>query len=162
MNRLLNVTDPLGLFNILAGASASAIGVTGVEGSAGGFVNFGGGTQQPDLGGFAYGGIGTGIDVGYGGFVGVVFGGTDAVAGITANLNISIGPINVSGLYNAGGFAGFTIAAGPTAVPFGGSATVGKTGTLTLGDVLDKIFGKQTPASGSLKSSGPPKSKSSR
>ena len=78
-NRPLNATDPLGLFNLLAGGSASAIGVTGVEGSAGGFVNFGGGTQQPDVGGFVYGGIGTGVDVGYGALFGVVFGGTEAV-----------------------------------------------------------------------------------
>src|SRR5207302_1361328 len=116
----------------------------------------------PDVGGFVYGGIGTGVDVGYGGFVGGVFGGTDAIAGITANLNISIGPINVSALYNASGFAGFTIGAGRTPLPLGGSATVGKTGTLTLGDVLDMIFGKQPPAAGSPSGSGPTKSKSSR
>ncbi len=161
-NRPLNFTDPLGLFNLLVGANASAIGVTGVEGSVGGFVNYGGGTQQPDVGGFVYAGMGTGVDVGYGGFVGVVFGGTDAVAGVTANITVSVGFISVSSLYGANGWSGFTIGVGPTAVPFGGSATVGKTGTLTLSEALDMAFGKRPPAGGSPSSSGPPKSKSSR
>jgi RHS repeat-associated protein len=144
-NRPLTATDPLGLFNVLVGGQVSAIGITGVEGSGGVFVNFGGGSQQPEVGAFGYAGMGTGVDVGYGWFGGFAFGGADAVAGITANISVSVGPLSVSALFNDKGWAGMTIGAGPTAVPLGGSATVGKTGTWTLSDLLDLLLGKRPP-----------------
>ena len=114
-----------------------------MEASAGGFVNFGGGCQEPDLGFFAYGGIGTGVDVGYGGFVGFVFGGTDAVAGVTGNPTVSGGPLSVSLLYGSNGLAGLTVGVGPTASPLGGSSTVGVIAAGTLKTLLDKAFGKR-------------------
>ncbi|MBI2526324.1 MAG: RHS repeat protein [Candidatus Rokubacteria bacterium] len=151
-NNPLRFTDPLGLLNIIAGAGGSVVGASGAEASGGFFFNPGGGSQTLDAGLFGSAGIGTGVNVSGDVFAGFIFGGVDNISGVTANLNIGLGPFSLTLLYNNAGFGGLTLGAGPSALPVGGSATASVTGTCSFFTLI-KSFSCTPP---------PPRSKSSQ
>ena len=85
-------------------------------------------------------------------FAGFIFGGVDNISGVTANLNIGLGPFSLTLLYSNAGFAALTLGAGPSALPVGGSATASVTATCSFFTLI-KSFGCTPP---------PPRSKSSQ
>jgi RHS repeat-associated protein len=137
----VNMADPLGLLNILAGGGASATAITGAEGSAGIVVNPGIGGSEADAGLFGSLGAGGGLNISADVFLGYVEGDITNVSGVTANENISAGPLSVSVFIDTktGEVVGGTIGIGPGALPAGISGTISKTGMLTLRDLLDRL-----------------------
>lgn len=130
--------DPHGLFNILIGGGVSAVaGLGGVEASSGNAFN-------PTLSGintgrFASVGTGGGFNMSADAFFGITRGNIGDLAGLTANVNVSVGPFSLTLMYDMNGnFFGFTFGGGPSMAP------VGVSGTLSYTGVLDGLIGDPT------------------
>jgi hypothetical protein len=53
-----------------------------------------------------------------GGYAGVVFGSVEDVAGVSGNINVAVGGVQVSFLFNNSGFMGVTAGLGGPPLPF--------------------------------------------
>ena len=126
-NAPLRFRDPSGLLTVIGGLGGSAIASKGVEGSVGGYYNWGTG----EVGGFVSVGGGAGLNVSGDIFGGVVWGGLE---GVTVNTNVMLGPISITVMIDPlnGKPVGGTVGLGPL-IPWGGlSATVSATGTVCV------------------------------
>lgn len=143
-NGPVDSVDPFGFINILVGGGGSATAPTGIEGSGGIVFNPGLFGQQADIGVFGSIGAGGGVNVSGDVFLGFVRGGIENVGGLTANINLTLGPVSITTLTNpvTGEAVGVTFGLGPSAIPIGASGTISQTGTLTLRDFLEAIRGR--------------------
>jgi RHS repeat-associated protein len=140
-NNPVNWVDPMGLFNILIGAGATAAAPTGGEVAGGVAINPGLFAQKADAGLFASVGATAGVNISADVFVGYVKGGIENVKGQTINQNISVGPISITTFHDptTGEIIGGTIGAGPGATLVGYSGAYDITGTATIRDFLNWI-----------------------
>ena len=142
-NNPINRIDPNGLFNILLGGGVSAAAPTGFDLSGGVVINPGLFGQRADVGVFGSAGGGVGVNVSADAFIGFVRGGMENVNGVTANYNVTLGPISVTILTDpkTGSFMGVTGGLGPAATLAGASGSLTYTGTLTARDVFSSARG---------------------
>ncbi len=115
----------------------------GAEASSGFVINPGLFGQRADVGTFAAFGPGVGVNVSADLFVGFVRGGIENVSGETANINIVGGPVSITLFTDpkTGQVVGGTIGYGPSATPVGASGSYSITRTLTLRNLLNRLFG---------------------
>jgi hypothetical protein len=120
-NNPVNAIDPYGLLNILIGGGGSAVGVGGVEGSAGVVINPGVGESKADVGVFGSGGGGLGVNASADAFIGYIKGDISNVSGTTINQNCTVGPLSITSIVdnNTGDFLGGTLGLGPSATFIG-------------------------------------------
>jgi RHS repeat-associated protein len=142
-NNPIKFIDPFGLLNIIGGVGGSAVGITGIEGSAGFVINTSGGLNNVGFTGSF--GVGGGVNISGDVYGGIITGDIKNVSGKTYNINVVGGPLSVTIFTDAqGNVIGFTIGYGP-GVPIGASGTQSITGVLTLQDILDFIRNKFKP-----------------
>lgn len=135
----VDFVDPLGLINFIIGAGGSATAGTGVEASGGIFFNPGIESGQADVGVFGSIGSGGGVNISADIFGGFIFGGVENLSGLTANINITVGPASLTILADpkTGKIIGATFGAGPGVTPVGASGTLSQTGMFTFNDLLN-------------------------
>ncbi len=137
-NNPITGVDPSGLFNILLGFGVSVAAPTGADVSVGIVVNPGLFGQKADAGLFGSAGGTVGVNVSGDVFIGFVQGDIENVGGVTANFNLTIGPLSLTFFVDpkTGGIMGGTVGIGPAATPVGASGSLTYTGALTVRDVF--------------------------
>lgn len=127
----------------MGGVGGSAVGPAGAEASVGGFFNPGWGDSEAEVGAFASGGAGAGVNASADVFLGYVSGSAGNVSGVTSNRNDGLGPLSLS-LFrdpDTGELAGGTIGLGAGLTPAAYSKTIAIPGTVTMRDLLDLLLG---------------------
>ena len=131
--------DPMGLFNILVGAGATAAGgPAGAEGSGGIAVNPGFFGQQADVGIFGAAGVTAGLNISSDVFVGYVAGGIENVRGGTINQNFGILNISLTTFHDphTGALIGGTLGFGPGVTQYSYSGAYENTALYTIRDLI--------------------------
>ncbi len=128
----------------MVGVGANGTAVTGADVAGGLFVNPGFGDSSIDAG--AFGSFGPSLGFGVGGdvFAGFVMGDPCKLEGQSANLNLGLGPISLTALFDAesGDFLGATI--GFSGVfsfpPLSASAVYSTTGILSVRSAISALL----------------------
>jgi len=117
--------DPSGLINFIGGFGGSVVPAYGGEGSIQRAYNPGWfGQQSSDMLTISVG-QGVGFNISADAFVGIIRGDTRNVEGDTTNINVGIGPLSITLMYDrsTNDFMGFTVGVGPSPTFIAGSVT---------------------------------------